>query len=217
MRKSKKVLSLMMAVAMMTALLSGCATEEVTETATAEATTEVATETETETETEDAFDLTKYEEQLAEDMISSHLEYAGPTEEAIAPEGKKLAVIMSTATHQGQYVPAEAVKEAAEAVGWECELYDGKGDAAEYNKLILQVCESNVDAIVTVAMDPAVIQSGLQTADELGIPVVGCSQAIDTPNPVKEFDGLSYAFEVAPDMQEVGRMVGNWIVVDSGG
>ena len=146
-------------------------------------------------------------------------DYAGPTTPAKAPKSLKVAVITCLSVLHGCVSPADGVQHAGEKLGWKVTVYDGGGTPSKQNAAILDAISSGANVIVTIAIDPNLIQLALSEAKKAGIPVVAGSNGIDTPNPVKltSQDGLGFAFDVGPDYATLGRHAAEWIIADSGG
>jgi len=146
-------------------------------------------------------------------------DYAGPTTPAKAPKGLKVAVVTCLSVLHGCVSPADGVQHAGEKLGWKVTVYDGGGTPSKQNAAILDAISSGANVIVTIAIDPNLIQLALSEAKKAGIPVVAGSNGIDTPNPVKltSQDGLGFTFDVGPDYATLGRHAAEWIVADSGG
>ena len=90
-----------------------------------------------------------------------------------AATGKRLAVISSGQNAISSVVPATAVMEAAHAIGWQAQLYDGKLDPTSWPGLVAQAVASGVQGIVLVAVDCPVVAKPLAEAKAKGIKVVG--------------------------------------------
>lgn len=155
--------------------------------------------------------------QTARTMTPS--EYAGPTTPAIAPKNLKIAVITCLSVLHGCVSPALGVKHAGEKLGWQVTIYDGGGTPNRQNAAMLDAISSGANVIVTIAIDPNLIQLGLSEAKKAGIPVVAGSNGIDTPNPVALTapNGLGFAFDVGPDYGTLGLHVAQWMIADSHG
>lgn len=146
-------------------------------------------------------------------------DYAGPTTPAKAPKNLKVAVVTCLSVLHGCVSPAEGVKHAGEKLGWNVTIYDGGGTPPKQNAAILDALASGANVIVTIAIDPNLIQLALSEAKKAGVPVVAGSNGIDTPNPVKltSHEGLGFVFDVGPDYATLGRHAAEWIIADSKG
>lgn len=68
--------------------------------------------------------------------------------------------------------PIDAAQQAAEAVGWEAEIFDSKGDYANANDLVRSAIVGGADAIFVYYIDCRYMQGALKEAAEDDIPVV---------------------------------------------
>jgi ribose transport system substrate-binding protein len=145
--------------------------------------------------------------------------YAGPTTPAIAPKNLKLGVITCLSVLHGCVSPALGVLHAGEKLGWTVKIYDGGGTPNKQNAAILDAISSGANVIVTIAIDPNLIQLALTEAKKDGIPVVAGSNGIDTPNPValSAPNGLGFVFDVGPDYGTLGLHIAQWMIADSQG
>lgn len=145
--------------------------------------------------------------------------YAGPTAPAKAPPGLKIGVVTCLSVLHGCVSPAEGVQHAGEKLGWKVTIYDGGGTPSKQNAAILDAIASGASVVATIAIDPNLVQLALSEAKKAGVPVVGGSNGIDTPNPVKPpaNNALGFAFDVGPDYGTLGRHAAEWIIADSQG
>lgn len=144
--------------------------------------------------------------------------WSGPTEPAKAPSGIKLAMISCASVLHGCQSPVDGAQHAAEALGWEFQAYDGGGDPNKQNAAILNAIAWGADVIGAVAIDPNLVQSGLQAAKEAGVLVVSGSSALSEPNTYTYGPNvIPFAFDVGPDYAQMGRDEAAWIINDSGG
>jgi len=146
-------------------------------------------------------------------------EFQGPTEPAKAPKGVKLAIISCSATLKGCQIPAEAAVEAAKALGWQAEIFDGKANPKTQASAMLDALAWGATFILASSVDYRSIQLPLAEAKKAGVPVASVGQGGDTPNalPVLEPGQLAWAFAMDPDNYALGKSIGEWIIKDSGG
>lgn len=74
-------------------------------------------------------------------------------------------------------------KAAVEAAGWEWVTVDAGGDLTKMAQGMLQLANMDVDAILNLAVEPAVIQEGLELAKSKNIPVIAYGGNV-TPSPL---------------------------------
>lgn len=145
--------------------------------------------------------------------------YRGPTAPVSAPRDTKITVITCSSILSGCVSPANGVRTAAKALGWKVSVLDGGGSADKQNAQILNAISNHSAAIVTTAIDPNTIQSGLHAARRAGVPVVAGSNGLDSPNAkvTPSRGNIGYSFDVAPDYAALGRKTAQWIRGDSAG
>jgi ABC-type sugar transport system substrate-binding protein len=146
-------------------------------------------------------------------------EYAGPTVPAKAPKGINVAVVTCISVARGCVSPGEGLAHAGEKLGWNVKIYDGGGTPSKQNAAILDAVSSHVDLIATIAIDPNLIQLSLREAAKAGIPVIGGSNGIDSPNPIRAPapNNLGFALDVSPDYGMLGLRTAQWMIADSKG
>lgn len=158
--------------------------------------------------------------ELESARTTSPAEFQGPTE-PVAPPSKPLSIGIVTCSSQlsGCVSPANGIADAAKSLGWSARIYDGGGTPQKQNAAMLDAISAGADVIATTAIDPNLVQQGLQAAKKADVLVVSGSNGIDSPNPVAEPESgkLGYAFDVAPDYAALGEKAAQWIIGDSGG
>lgn len=145
--------------------------------------------------------------------------YQGPTEAiSTIPASKKIALVSANAALQGCVAPLYTMQEIIEELGWTYQFYDGAGNSAQQNEMIMNAVAWGADMICVCSVDPVTIQQGLQEAADAGIMVTTCSTGIFSPNPPEELeDGqLNYAYGCSPDYAASGKALADWIVADAG-
>jgi ribose transport system substrate-binding protein len=155
------------------------------------------------------FNLAAWEKKT-EEYEEGPTEYSGPTEPVHVPAGKKLAWIPCSATIRGCVRPVEAAGEIAEELGWTVKSYDGKGTPQGNNAAIEQAVAGGAEVILTGGVDPHFIASGLKAAREKGVLVASMSQGA---KPEKN----GYPFDIGANYEELGEMIGSYVISDSGG
>jgi ribose transport system substrate-binding protein len=88
-------------------------------------------------------------------------------------------------------------------------MYDGKGDPITENAVVTQAINAGANAIITVGVDPAQIGSALALAKSKNIPVGSITQGIAPGNGI--------AYDIGADYVLSGKIMGSWIITDSGG
>ena len=145
--------------------------------------------------------------------------YQGPAEATGAvPAGQKIALVSANAALQGCVAPLYTMQDICDRLGWTYQFYDGAGNSAQQNEMIMNAVSWGADMICVCSVDPVTIQQGLQEAADAGIMVTTCSTGIFSPNPPEELEAsqLSYAYGCSPDYAASGRAIADWIVADAG-
>lgn len=175
---------------------------------------EVAEEIENEPEREGSIDQIVEEEEKSEPP-----QWAGPTEPVKPPsKSMKLALISCSSALHGCVTPTIGAAEAAKALGWTSQTFDGGGTPATANSVILNAVASGADAILFTSINPTLIQQGLNAAKKAGVPVISASSGSSEPNPtVKPPSGSTWPLlDVSQSFVETGRQMADWIIKDSG-
>ena len=121
---------------------------------------------------------------------SADLNYEGTLREpdATARAGakdKKVVIISAGQASISSSVPVAAAKEAAEALGWQADVYDVQLNPANSPGLVRQAIAAGVDGIILQAVDCPGAKGALQEARAKGIEVVGI-YSFDCNDPVFE-------------------------------
>ena len=87
--------------------------------------------------------------------------------------GKKIWIVECSSAAEGCAAPARGAAEAAEALGWQATLVDGKLDPAAYNAAIRDAVAARADAIVLASVDCGLTKASLQAAKRAGITIAG--------------------------------------------
>ena len=200
MLKSKKILALLVVLAMVSAF-AACGQTPSVETAVTNETAAVSEAAETSAAVETAVESPS-------EVTATGFE--GPTTPSKAPEGIKLAIIMGNASMSGASIPADAMMEIAEHYGWEYQTWDGAGSPDVENTAIMSAISWGADAILTSCIQASTVQTSLKAATEAGIPVGSCSTGTDTPNPVIEAE-YNFAYDVGASYYAMGHSLAEWI------
>lgn len=153
------------------------------------------------------YNVAKDDEATPEDF-KTVTKWTGPTS-APKVEGQKtieiVICLVGTACEEG----GEAAAEAAEKLGWNAEVLDGKGTPAGFNEAMNTALAKNPDGIITVALPEGQISDKLETAKEDGIPVVSIASA-------DEEKGLYGAYVIRQET-ETAMMEAWYAIAESGG
>jgi ribose transport system substrate-binding protein len=120
----------------------------------------------------------------------SAVNYAGTLREPAATaraaaKDKKIVIISAGQASISSSVPVAAAKEAAEAAGWQTDVYDVQLNPANAPGLVRQAIASGADGIVLQAVDCPGVKGPLQEAKAKGIQIVGI-YSFDCNDPVFE-------------------------------
>lgn len=105
------------------------------------------------------------------------LEAALPDSSPPIQSEKSLVLVTCSLASEGCAQPAHGAKDAAEAVGWEVKIIDGKDTADTQNAAVRQALALNPDGLITFAINPESIQGSLEEAKRQGVKVIASSSA----------------------------------------
>lgn len=155
------------------------------------------------------FDLASYQKKL--DLAKkSQTQWQGPTDPVTPPKKFKLAAITCYSILHGCVSPAESAGRAAKALGWDFQIYDGKGDPTVWSQRMDQAIANGANAIITVAVNGAAIKPALEKAKQKGVIVVSTSNATAPGE-------QGFQLDTSPNLEAVGRAIADWMIVDSKG
>lgn len=100
-----------------------------------------------------------------------------------AAPGKKIVIISTGQASISSSIPSNAAKEAAEALGWKADVYDGQLNPALAPGLVRQAVASGADGIILDAIDCPTVKGAMQEAKAKGIKMVGI-YAFDCNDPI---------------------------------
>lgn len=147
-----------------------------------------------------------------EGRMGVQTEWTGPTTGPAAEPGKKVVYISSNEQNAVSHAWGVAQQEAAEQIGWEVVILDGKGTTQDRLSACNQALALNPDGI-TLEGDAAGMQDCLQQAADAGIPIVGIHGA-GFPGPVPE---LNLFTNIGSEPSEIGYALADYIIADSKG
>lgn len=136
--------------------------------------------------------------------------YEGPTQAVKVPKHIKLAVVPCSEALAGCEDASLGVEAVAKRLGWSVTLYNGDGTPSGMNDAMQQAVTSGANAIITGAVNPAFIVSGLKAAAAKGIPVGSATEGV-APSPG------GYEFDIGPNYQTMGEADGDYIIANSNG
>lgn len=121
--------------------------------------------------------------------------------------GMHLALINGNAKSSGAGLQAKGVEQAASAVGWTTQQYDGMGTNSGKITAFQNALVTHPDGIVLVAIDQHIVSAPMAQAKAAGIPVVSTMAG----NVQGTSNGQVYADLSGADYQ-TGLAAGSWIV-----
>ena len=109
-------------------------------------------------------------------------------------------------------VPTDGALDAAEAIGWDAELYDGQLVPATYPGLVRQAIAAQADGILLVAIDCQAVKQPLEEARAAGIVVIGIGTFdCDDPHGGGDARGLfTTRLNYGPRGKDLGRLVASY-------
>ncbi|MCX5515736.1 hypothetical protein C3941_06180 [Kaistia algarum] len=117
-------------------------------------------------------------------------------------KGKHIWIITSTMGVPFVATIAQSVQAAAEKVGIETTLVDGKGNVSEWNRGLAQAVSQHADGVVTVGASPELMKGPMKDALEAKIPVVDAVTADkDAPLVPGTFAHVSISFVHSGELQ----------------
>lgn len=156
-----------------------------------------------------SFNLAAIKKQVAA-LEAGATSYEGPTEAVNVPKHIKLAVVPCSEALAGCEDASLGVEAVAKRLGWSVTLYNGDGTPSGMNDAMEQAVTSGANAIITGAVNPAFIVSGLKAAAAKGIPVGSATEGV-APSPG------GYKFDIGPNYQTMGEADGDYIIANSNG
>ncbi len=129
----------------------------------------------------------KSDPQLAVAIAATKQAYKGtdrpvdPTPRAATPD-KHLVIVSAGQSSISAQVPVSAAVDAANAIGWQVDVYDGKLTPATYPQLVRQAIAADADGIMLVAIDCRMVKQPLEEARAKGIAITAIG-AFDCNDP----------------------------------
>ncbi|MFT4220911.1 MAG: substrate-binding domain-containing protein [Microbacterium sp.] len=159
--------------------------------------------------TGDAVDFSK---KLVDKSLNSTDGFTPPSTGPTAQQpGAHVAYVGSDLTNGGINTVQKGVLEAAEAIGWTVDAYDGKGTTQGRSDALSQAIAAQPAAIILGGFDPTEQASTIQQAGDAGIPVIGW-HAGSTVGP-----GNGLFTNITTDPLQVSQLAAAYAVADSDG
>lgn len=148
---------------------------------------------------------------------------APPGDGPLAATGKKLFYITAGLSSASGTEGAAAVQDAAAAMGWDVEIFDGKFSPDKFQEGMRQAISAGADAVLLNAIDCPGNERPLQALHEAGIKVVAIS-SVDCDegggagaalfDAVPRYPGAETPFEY---FEKLGAAQADWIISESKG
>lgn len=149
---------------------------------------------------------------------------APPAEGPKAQKGKRVTIVSCGESISSCSVPAAAMKEAGQSLGWQVNIFDGRAEPTNYANGIREAIAAGVDGIIGIATDCDKVGAPLREAQAKGIAVMGYSAfdcndpAVESGDPVFSSRVLFQGFENMGDYREEwGRRKAEWVIDATGG
>lgn len=153
---------------------------------------------------------------FSKDLVAKSLEakegFVPPSTGPKAQEkGATIAYVAGDLANGGHNAVSKAVQEAAAAIGWKANVFDGKGSPQGNTDAMNQAITSGPKAIVLGGLDPTEQAATIKTATDAGLPVVGWHAGILTG------PGNGMTTNVSTEPLKVAQIAAAYAVADSGG
>ncbi len=136
-----------------------------------------------------------------------------PSTGPVAAENKKVVFLADNLLNGGILSVAEAVKEAANVIGWELIVLDARGNHDEKLATLAKIISIEPDGFILGGVDTYFYIDVLTRIASQGIPIVGWHAG---PKPGK-IEGTPVAFNVTSDPDMVAKIAADLVVSDSSG
>jgi ribose transport system substrate-binding protein len=137
--------------------------------------------------------------------------WPGPVGSPKPASGKRIVVVTCSSQGIGCVRAAAGATNAGKALGWTVQTIDGQGQPAVWNSAILSAITTHANGIVLDAVPPQLVGDALQKASQAHIPIVSVY------NPKPSSAGVPVFAYVTPDHSEQGRLMADWVAMDSTG
>jgi ribose transport system substrate-binding protein len=147
-------------------------------------------------------------------IAATNLAFKGtnrPVDSTLRPavKGKHLVIVTAGSAAGGAGEGVGSVVEAAETIGWDVDVYDGKLTPATYPGLVRQAIAAGADAILLSGIDCQAVKQPLEEARAKKIVVTGIA-AFDCSDPAAGGSGhdlFSTKINLGPDAKTIGAWV----------
>ena len=145
--------------------------------------------------------------QVVDTASAAITEVNAPTASPPVATGKSVVVIPCSYAAEGCKRSADAVVEAAGALGWKAQMIDPAGDPEKMRSAVETAIHLGANGIVLAAVPPAVVKTQIADAKAAGIKVIN---TLESPDPI-------YDASATTDHVAAGRMDAAFTAMNSGG
>lgn len=157
-------------------------------------------------------DAVEFSKELVEKSLTASEGFTPPgTGPTAQKPGARIAYVGSDLTNGGINTVGEGVTEAAAAIGWSVDSYDGKASAQGRSDALNQAIAAQPAAIILGGFDPTEQAATIASAESAGIPVIGWHAGPATG------PGNGLFTNVTTDPLTVSQLAGAYAVADSNG
>lgn len=142
---------------------------------------------------------------VAEAAMAPVSEWPGPDSGPAAQADLKVMWLSGGLAAEGFKAPADASVEAAEVLGWDLNVVDGRFDPSVFNRSIQEAIDQNYDAIILNGITVEAVGEAVKRAREAGI-VIGSWDGGNTPSD----EGVT--FEVEYPIYEQGVALASYLI-----
>jgi ribose transport system substrate-binding protein len=136
----------------------------------------------------------------------------GPAFDANKIAGKTLWYISFSEQSPVMATWSGTIQRVIQSYGGKVNIVDGKSNFSEFGRLIEQAVANHADAIVLMGIPPQAFSVQMQQAKDARIPVIVGSNGVAA---IPETNGVVAAATI--DHAQVGKLLGAWVVADTGG
>jgi ribose transport system substrate-binding protein len=142
------------------------------------------------------------------DKAMAPSKWRGPKEPAPAVSGKRVVIISCAQAAEGCKRVAQGYSEAAESLGWEAEVVDGKGTPDGMAAGLEQALTTKADGVLMAFIPPALVTEDLKRVRDAGIPVIDVGA---------ETEASQVDYDVSESTVAQGKSLAAYVTKESGG
>jgi ribose transport system substrate-binding protein len=139
----------------------------------------------------------------------------GPNYDASKAKGKSVWFITQQQSIPYNQAVIDGFEQGAEAAGVDATIANGKGQVANYGRIVSQAIDQNADAIVIHGIPSSLVAPQLERAGEAGIPVVTANT--HDPGPPADDEPDAVVAEATHSFSGAGTLMADFMIADSDG